>query len=528
MAKCLFAKKINIKRNEADIMANYKANQIYAPCRKCFNCQMNTRRQEIKRVLDEAKYYKYHLMITLTYNNKNIRLRNYIDEVLNDTKLLSKDKYEKLIIFDKVVDFIRNYKNEDEKNNKVNEIEKLIYYHLINEYATLHYNDIKKYLNTLKKAIKRDKTCINKDFKYYGCGEYPHIKVNRGRPHYHLIILFEDIEIIKHFIKAWNYGNITIKRGDNQIDESLNLLTLPRPLYISDKLNCICKQETKKDDIKRIYDYIKNKKIKLENKNAMAEILYIAGYTNKKAEATLFESIRKRNNEIKKYWTIKDIFEEIDYKQVRQIMKMKRKQELKDRKNGKIGIEKEEPFRFKSQKIGLRYAIDNKKQFINDPTYYSKSGRTLIPNYYIKAIIKNEMKENKSIEANTILYNKNKIVSELNIKKLKEYKKDGIYKYNADYEIKKYFDETIDIIDTTNKDEPKNIYVIEKIHNTHKQNTIDAKKIMFGEKEEKSDLFKVDYYDLLIELQKHKDDLNEYVINILNKKYDNSELIKTN
>lgn len=517
MAKCLFAKKLKIKRKESDLLASEKAKEIYVRCRKCFNCQMTKRREEIQRVLHEAKYYKYHLMITLTYDNANIKLINIVDDILNNSKLLTSEKYQRLIEYDKIVHYIRTYDNEN-----ASELERFIYYELINKYATLHYKDIQKYLDCLKKSIKRDKELRDKDFKYYGAGEYPHIKVMRGRPHYHAIFLFNDIDLIKYFIKSWKQGNITIKRGDNQTDESINYLDINYKKTNADYLNCVCKQETKKEDINRIYNYIKNNKLKLDtNRETIFEVMYIAAYTNKKVQATLYESIRKRHKDIKTYYTIKNMFEEIEYSEIRDIMKAKRHKLLQDRKRGIISNEKEESFRFKSARLGYRYAIENKNRFIKDCTIKKANKIEIINDYYIKKIIEHESKNN-IYNANLILYNKNKVISELKIKEVEKYNK----RHNIKYSIKKYFDNSIDIIDETKDDNNKNIYTCEKVEAIKIHDDIEAKKIAFGEKEYKSDTFKIDYANLKSEIKKHEKDLNKYLLDLLNNKYKTKDLIK--
>lgn len=512
MAKCLHPMKITIKRKEGTL--EDKATQINAACRKCYNCQMNIRRGEIVRVVDEAKYYKYHLMLTLTYDNKNIRLIDMITPITD--KYVYTEKYKRLNEVAKIVQFIRNY----ELNNK-DEAEKFVYYYLINQYATLCYKDIQIYLNTVKHSIKRDKTIEDRDFKYYGCGEYPAIKINRGRPHYHILYMFNDIGLIKYFIRAWNLGNITVKRGDNQIDESLILLTLPRQLNNGDKLNCICKQDTKNNDIARIYDYINNKKLKLDtNNNTIAEIRYIAGYTNKKAEAILIDSIYKRNSEISQYWYYKDLLTELEYKDIRNIMKSQRLQMIEDRKAGITPKQKEEPFRFKSQKLGYRHAIDNRKQYINNPVRYVSAGKgtkpVLLPDYYIKVIQKYEEKNNY-LEKDIILYNKNKIVSELKIQQVEDFKERN---KDIEYEIIRYSDNSVDIIDTTKDDAKKNIYMCEQEKIKFNQMQKEAKIRMFGDKDYKSDIFKTDFRDLQRDLKKYNNDIQELLNKVVfEKKY---------
>lgn len=530
MSDCLRAYEVTIKRKKDDSLASEKATKIKARCRKCFNCQMTKRRNDITRVVDEAKFWKYSLMITLTYDNKHIRLINFVDEIINKYKFDTNNELsKKLKQAQLIIKYIRDYQNDnDKKTDKNSVLKKNLYYTLVNKYSTLSYKDATKYLNTTKHAINRDKTIDKQDkkFAYYGCGEYPIITENRGRPHYHILMLFNDLKLIKHFINSWYYGNITIKKGDNQIREDLTIIHIFARKYgltNADYLNCICKQDTKKQDIERIYNYIKDKKLILETdkNNNLAQVRYIAGYTNKKAEALFIQSQKTYNNEITEYYTIKELFKDIDYKDIRRIMKHKRLLLLERRKNGISPNEKEEPFVFKSSGLGKRHALKNKKRYIENPsepspTRLNISRRSIIPDYYIRKIIESELKEknNKNIrEARYILYNKNKIVSSLREEQIQRYKRD--YK-NLNVEIKRYFDNTIDIIDKTDLNKAgRNLLSLEQQKIKHDETNRETKNRLFGIKYKKSDTF---YTDIDM-IKNNKDienfDLIEIIINNL-------------
>lgn len=481
MPKCINQIEITPRNNtKIKDINDTRANKIKVNCGKCINCQINKRRQDIKRVIDEAKYYKYNLMITLTYESKHIPIIDF--------KLEPREKK-------KIIQKIRNWNNETEHT----EIEKIEYFNLINEYTTLRKFDTNNYIRRVKKAIKKNKKIKDKDFKYFGCGEYPYIKINRGRPHYHIIFLFNDIDLIKYFIQSWRKGNIAVGRGDNEIDQialTKSFTNKNFKLTNADKLNCIIKQESKKQDIKRIYKYIKNKNFNVSQE--YYSVLYVAGYTNKKKENLIEQAYYKDKNNFEK--TMQGIgLGNMNYKQIKKAISLKNK-ELKERdKAGKTINEKIEPYIFKSQKLGERYALENAERFIKNPTQQIGNKKILLPKYYIQRIKKEYDKTDKK-KAREIIINKNKIISELQLKELDTIIK--TYKYNLKYDILENADGTIDIIEYDNKKD-YNLYNINEKHIKQQEIKNETKKIIFGEKENKSETFikKINIYKLNKELK---------------------------
>lgn len=466
MALCENMILIQTKQKKDRLDYNIKNNFIYVACRKCYICQQNKRREHIQRFTDEARYYKYAFMITLTYDNKYIRFR----DIETDKLLFDKEKQELIKIksnldklyFDNIKKYIRefndltfNEKIEILKNHykdltifnhiditeqeyNTNNIKKYyadktfekIYYALVNKYTTLRYKDLKDYIKRVRDEIKRNKNIVDKDFKYFACGEYPAIKNNRGRGHYHIGVLTNDKEMIYTYLRAWRFGNATFGRGDNQID-----LKSYDNKYIRnfDKLDLIVKLESREADIKRIRYYINNENVKVAEKNqALLIAKYIAGYVNKKREADIERYKDYKAKELKRLYDFKYSNNFDTVKEAKDKLKLIRKYEKNQRERGITTIEKEEPFICKSQGLGKRYCLNNIERFRNNPYEQKANKKILINDYYLKLV---------SEKYKDVIFKYNEIVSELKLDKLKDYAKrynlkvENINDYDNDYRL---------------------------------------------------------------------------------------------
>lgn len=390
-------------------------------CRKCSNCQREAKLKDIERITDEAKYYKYSIMLTLTYNNfmiptkdlyhskivftdnKVYRVRNNLSrQEINDIKnyiinyetIKNNIKYinyfVKSIANEEIKDLIKKVFKREYDEYFIKERGQKLYYALINKYATLSFKDLKDYIDKIKD--NNDKN-YKIDFKYFFAGEYPNLKYNRARPHYHGLILTNNLKILDLLLRKWYYGNIAIGRGDKELDlkpneqkqeyrrffRAKNILT--GQYEYRDGLNMIVRPITiegnteNEEDIERIKYYIENEHTNLKNKNDNQNdkiAKYIASYVSKKRDA---ENEEKHNYNKLHFIKIKN-YKDLSKKQRAKIFRFIKKYETKA-KNENIKLTwKQEPFIYKSQKLGYRFVEKNIKELIKNKfkrAYYDKN-----------------------------------------------------------------------------------------------------------------------------------------------------------
>lgn len=437
-------------------------------CRKCSNCQREAKLKDIERITDEAKYYKYSIMLTLTYSNEMInlidlynkkivftdnkvyRVRNNLSiREINDIKNyiinyeMIKNNIEYISYFvesianEEIKDLIKKVFKRDYDEYFIKERGRKLYNALINKYATLSFKDLKKYIDNINRNNNKN---YNIDFKYFFAGEYPNLKYNRARPHYHGLILTNDLKILDLLLRNWYFGNIAVGRGDNEIDlkpesqkkeykrffKRKNIITgeyeyvdglnmIVRPVKVFDN-------SENEEDIERIKYFIENGHIDLENKSENKNTMiakYIASYVSKKRDA---ENEEKHNYNKLHFIKIEN-YKDLSKKQRAKIFRFIKKYETKA-KNENIKLTwKQEPFIYKSQKLGYRFVEENIKELIKNKFkrgYYDKNN-----NYKLRRV------NNAYIEYAKKLYNS-------------EYIKRIINKDTADFklnDIKKFADE---------------------------------------------------------------------------------------
>lgn len=439
-------------------------------CRKCSNCQREAKLKDIERITDEAKYYKYSVMLTLTYSNEMInlidlynkkivftdnkvyRIRNNLSiQEINDIKNyiinyeMIKNNIEYISYFvesianEEIRELIKKVYKRDYDEYFIKERARKLYNALINKYATLSFKDLKKYIDNINRNNNNNKN-YNIDFKYFIAGEYPNLKYNRARPHYHALILTNDLKILDSLLRNWFYGNIAVGRGDNELDlkpesqkqeykrfiKTTNIIT--GKMEYKDGLNMIVRpvkifdNSENEEDIKRIKYFIENGNIDFENKSENKNTMiakYIASYVSKKRDA---ENEEKHNYNKLHFIEIEN-YKDLSKKQRAKIFRFIKKYETKA-KNKNIKLTwKQEPFIYKSQKLGYRFVEENIKELIKNKFkrgYYDKNN-----NYKLRRV------NNAYIEYAKKLYNE-------------EYIKRIINKDTADFklnDIKKFADE---------------------------------------------------------------------------------------
>lgn len=445
--------------NPIQFKNKYTGQQVVRPCGYCELCQKGKQSVYIERLKDEAKYYKYGDMITLTYNNLHIPLTQisfsnitidkkgkienikndlenpYISDIINfirNWEYIKNDKDILLQYLDKVRELDLSKELEKIKRSLLTEKHfmdeaKELYIALINKYTTLRYKDLKRYIvdNTTPNRYR------DLDFKLFFAGEYPNIELGRARPHYHGIILYNDIYDILHFLQSWYWGNISFGKGDNYIDRKPENNKYPvRRTKIKNGIHSVypsvnteirpCKinengdfdYSENKEDIERLLYYIENENIKLGNNQNNGKIAgYILSYTFKKERAKLANS-----KEIQKLKNID--FKDINKNNIRDLRKAYsfiKKWEGKYINNTSFDSRNNLPYKedakiYKSKELGYRWVKDNIQELLRNNFkrgYYDKNNNfkyRLVNNSYIKYAQKITNKELVNISVNKFKY----------------------------------------------------------------------------------------------------------------------------
>lgn len=129
---------------------------LLVPCGKCLACIQARVKENSIRALFEAKNYCNVSFLTLTYDEKNVPLEH-------------------------------------------------------GDY-TLNKKQVQQYIARVKEQIRREYKAV--DFKYFIAGEYGE---QLFRPHYHLILLTNNIRLDDYFRKAWIYGNVDYQQSDDRL-----------------------------------------------------------------------------------------------------------------------------------------------------------------------------------------------------------------------------------------------------------------------------------------------------------------------
>lgn len=148
------------------------------PCGKCISCRNKERYMWATRIELETKQYNHNYFITLTYNDQNLYIPEYI------------------------------------KNKKTNEI----YYNDGSWQGSLNKKDLQQFIKSTRNYFERNYDL--EGIKFYACGEYGEIG---ERPHYHIILMnCPDLELEpigktglltnKRLEQIWHKGFITITK----------------------------------------------------------------------------------------------------------------------------------------------------------------------------------------------------------------------------------------------------------------------------------------------------------------------------
>lgn len=145
--------RVNPKINESRIKVDTdtrKEKYLLIPCGQCIGCRIDYSRDWATRMMCELKYHEKASFITLTYDEYNVPISEYVDEdgVITPSLTLYPDHFK---------DFMKRLRRHFEPNR----------------------------------------------LRFYGCGEYGDESM---RPHYHLILYGEDFKFDRTFLKLNHMG----------------------------------------------------------------------------------------------------------------------------------------------------------------------------------------------------------------------------------------------------------------------------------------------------------------------------------
>ena len=193
--------------NPQKVINPYTNQSLVVPCGKCRACALNKDSRNTFMCNLESLSHKYCMFVTLTFANRFIpRATIYSSYELEDVDLpmrhylVDKESGEDLGSFD----FVPS--NIEEIKNKV---------HLFGDIPYLRKDILQKFLKRLR--YECSKINKNEEVRYYAVGEYG---PDHFRPHYHLLLWFEDERIYKTISEiistCWKFGRIDcqVPKGD--------------------------------------------------------------------------------------------------------------------------------------------------------------------------------------------------------------------------------------------------------------------------------------------------------------------------
>lgn len=464
---------------------NDKYYKILIPCGICHNCKESKKAYYRFMIKEASKRYKYQTFITLTYNNNNVPIVYNIDEETKKYKELHKytPEGEQEILINRAIKqdllIMKMYETYEEKT--ATETTKKILDNFTREHGSVSVVDINQYLDKVKKSIKRSKKIKDKDFKYFLVSEYPNELDSKDRPHYHAIILYNEIGIIEKFSTKWDKGDLTLDRAKKEHRKlTRGEIMNGYKLTSGDLLNMFIHPESQKDDWKRIIKYVEDGKKELKINNAAID------YTTKyslKANGQKFKEIREV------YKKVEDKIERADLiKEIRLKHKERKKIALKVRKTNF----KQDCFFKYSQNMIKDFIIENEDRFIEKPIieYAGKNGleerllyREVLYRYINK--LERENTDESRAKLEKLIKNYNILATQERIKHIEELKK----KTGAIYDIYTDEDGYTEIIEyftdkgTDYKEQAGKQQII----------TQEAKEELFGNKKNTFSGYKIDF-----------------------------------
>lgn len=197
--------------NPQPVVNKYTGEAIVVPCGNCEACMLQKSAMSTLKCRLEAQVHKYCYFVTLTYDDYNVPLCDFIqsDEILFET---NKWKY---IIVDTSNNPMYNglilgemdssELDVDSVRRKSNHGGKIAY---------LRQHDIQLFLKRLRKYIYEDS---KEKIRFYCVGE---LGPKHYRPHWHLLLYFDREQtaqnIRQNILKSWKYGFIDVGKASGK------------------------------------------------------------------------------------------------------------------------------------------------------------------------------------------------------------------------------------------------------------------------------------------------------------------------
>lgn len=222
---CYHPKHIKVRQKRPSLAFPEQFIELDVPCGRCVQCLKRKQNDYMVRLLRECQNGQKMWFITLTYNNASLPIaKNFyrVDvesgevermqccEVMKRNLRVSlSDSEEELrseILKQKAGSLARYYRHYIcDSNNKPIVIDGYQYY--VDLTPSLYREDVKNWIKGCRVQYERnhDKSL---PIRYAWCGEYGG---NRSRPHYHMILLNVEKDVVSWMLKRWKYGFTYVK-----------------------------------------------------------------------------------------------------------------------------------------------------------------------------------------------------------------------------------------------------------------------------------------------------------------------------
>lgn len=206
--------------NPRKVKPKHYNHNILVPCGKCIACQSAKASANTTKCICEAHSHEYEYFVTLTYSNKYLPTASLVpifehydepDEHGFNTRHYLQDGYH--VVCDQTGELLgeyypKRYLDVDMLVKKCNVNNSESNYKQV---PILYKYDVQLFMKRLRKYLKN---YTDEKIRYFCSGEYGPIHY---RPHYHLLLWFENIETAAYIIDAvcqcWKFGRVDVSRS---------------------------------------------------------------------------------------------------------------------------------------------------------------------------------------------------------------------------------------------------------------------------------------------------------------------------